>query len=60
MSGPGHNRPHVISHVLGLPIVGKRHEKREEKKRETHAMEAYGDAKGPVNDLPASMVYGRR
>src|SRR5262249_37925976 len=34
MPGPGHNRPHVISHMLGLPIVGKRHEERVEKRRE--------------------------
>jgi hypothetical protein len=60
MNGPGHNRPHIISHVFGLPILGKHHEERVEKRREHHAAEAYGDSNEKVTDLPASMVYGRR
>lgn len=60
MSGPGHNRPHVISHLLGLPILGKHHEERVEKRRELHASEAYGDSGQKVTDLPASMVYDRK
>jgi hypothetical protein len=58
--GPGHNRPHIISHMLGLSAVGKRHEQRVEKRRESHAAEAYGDSKEKVTELPASVVYGRR
>jgi hypothetical protein len=60
MPGPGHNRPHVISHMLGLPIIGKRYEERVEKRRELHSAEAYGPSNEKVNELPASMVYGRR
>ena len=60
MSGPGHNRPHVISHLLGLPIVGKHHEERVEKRRERHSAEAYGDSNEKVTELPASVVYSRR
>jgi hypothetical protein len=60
MSGPGHNRPHVISHLLGLPIVGKRYEKRVERRREAHSAEAYSDSSQKVTELPASAVYGRR
>jgi hypothetical protein len=60
MSGPGHNRPHVISHMLGLPILGKHHEERVEKRREHHAAEAYGDSNEKVTELPASVVYSRR
>ena len=60
MSGPGHNRPHVISHMLGLPILGKHHAERAEKRRELHSAEAYGPSNEKVTDLPASMVYSRR
>jgi hypothetical protein len=60
MAGPGHNRPHVISHVLGLPILGKHHEERVEKRRERHSAVAYGDPNEKVTELPASMVYGRK
>lgn len=60
MNGPGHDRPHIISHMLGLPRLGHHHAEREEKRRENHAMEAYGPNNEKVDDLPASMVYGRR
>ena len=60
MPGPGHNRPHVISHLLGLPIIGKHHEERVERRREAHSAEAYGDPNEKVTELPASVVYGRR
>jgi hypothetical protein len=60
MSGPGHNRPHVISHLFGLPIIGKHHEERVEKRREQHAAVAYGDPNQKVNELPASAVYGQK
>ncbi len=59
MSGPGHNRPHVIGHVLGLPMLGKLHEQREAKKRQEHAAISYGDG-SKVTEIPASMVYGNR
>jgi hypothetical protein len=60
MSGPGHNRPHIISHTLGLPILGKRHEQRVERRREQHAAIAYGDPNKKVTELPASVVYSQK
>jgi hypothetical protein len=60
MSGPGHNRPHVISHTLGLPILGKHHQERVEKRRERHSAIAYGDPNQKVIELPASVVYGQK
>ena len=30
MSGPGHDRPHIISHIFGLPKLGRHHEERVE------------------------------
>lgn len=59
MSGPGHNRPHVISHIFGIPKFGQLHQERTDKKRQEHAAISYGDG-SKVNELPASMVYGRR
>jgi hypothetical protein len=58
MEGPGHNRPHIISHLLGLPIIGERRREREDKEREKHAAIAYGQQDAKVTELPASMVYG--
>lgn len=60
MSGPGHNRPHVIGHMLGLPKLGRHYQEHQAKKREQHAAIAYGDPDQKVTELPASMVYGRR
>ena len=57
MSGPGHDRPHVIGHILGIPKFGKLHREREDKKRAQHAAVSYGDANQKINELPASMVY---
>ena len=41
MQGPGHDRPHIISHLLGLPKLGQIRREREEKEREKHAAIAY-------------------
>jgi hypothetical protein len=60
MSGPGHDRPHIISHVFGLPKLGKLHEDRANKKRDQHAAIAYGDPNQKVNELPASVVYRQK
>jgi hypothetical protein len=60
MSGPGHDRPHIISHIFGLPKLGKHHEERAEKKRAQHAAIAYGDPNEKVNELPASVVYRQK
>jgi hypothetical protein len=60
MSGPGHDRPHVVSHVLRLPKVGRHWQERQDRRREQHASIAYGEKEQKVSELPASMVYGRR
>jgi hypothetical protein len=60
MSGPGHDRPHIISHIFGLPKLGKLHEEREGKRRDQHAAIAYGDPNQKVNELPASVVYRQK
>ncbi len=60
MSGPGHDRPHIISHVFGLPKLGKLHEERASKRRDQHAAIAYGDPNQKVIELPASVVYGQK
>jgi hypothetical protein len=60
MNGPGHNRPHVISHLLGLPKLGHHYQEHQAKKREQHAAISYGDPNEKVTELPSSMVYGRR
>jgi hypothetical protein len=59
LSGPGHDRPHIISHILGFPKLGQYHRDRAEKERQKHASIAYGEAGRTVNELPASMVYNK-
>ncbi len=59
-SGP-FPHPRIIGHLFGLTGIGS--EYREEKaarKKETHAMISYDTAGSTVNELPASVVYGRR
>ncbi len=52
-------RPHIISHLFGLPMVGAHRREREEREREKHASIAYGESQQAVTDLPASVVYGK-
>lgn len=59
IEGPGHNRPKVISHLFGLPILGQYRRAREDKEREKHASIAYGDQNARVTELPADVVYGK-
>ena len=59
LQGPGHDRPHIIGHLLGLPRFGQHRRAREDKEREKHASIAYGDQSSKVTELPASMVYGK-
>ena len=55
-----HNRPHILTHLFGLDAIGnERAEAKERKTRESHASIAYGATVAPVNDLPASVVYGK-
>ncbi len=60
MNGPGHDRPHIISHIFGLPKLGKLHQERVEKQRQQHAAIAYGDPNRRINELPASVVYSQK
>jgi hypothetical protein len=58
---PHPNRPHVLTHLLGLDSIGNdRAEARERRKRESHASIPYGPVDQTVNEIPTSMVYGRR
>lgn len=61
VAGPGHNRPHIISHIFFLDGIGKRSRiARERSREERHASIPYGpQAEQKVTELPASMVYGR-
>ena len=65
-AGPGrrgfaalHNRPHIISHLFGLPMFGQYRREREDRERQKHASIAYGQSDRPVTELPASVVYGK-
>jgi hypothetical protein len=54
------NRPHILSHLLGVGGIRKHiRESREDKGREAHASIAYDAPTQPVNELPASVVYGK-
>jgi hypothetical protein len=59
IEGPGHNRPHIISHLLGLPKLGTIRRAREDKEREKHASIAYGEQNTKVTELSTEMVYGK-
>jgi hypothetical protein len=59
LSSPPSNRPHIISHLFGLPMLGQHHRERIEREREKHASIAYGQADSAVNEVPASLVYGK-
>ncbi len=58
LEGPGHDRPHVIGHLLGIPKFGAIRREREDKERQKHAAIAYDQPGAKVTELPASMVYG--
>jgi len=60
LAGPGHDRPHIISHLLGLPIIGQGRRARDEQERQKHAAIAYDQPDRSVTELPASMVYGKK
>jgi hypothetical protein len=58
VAGPGHDRPHVIGHLLGIPKFGGLRREREDKERQKHAAIAYDQPGAKVTELPATMVYG--
>ena len=54
------NRPHVISHVLGLSAIGRdRRADAHRRAGQKHASIRYGAEEPRVTELPASKVYGR-
>ena len=60
LSLPGANRPHIISHLFGLDGFGKERSKANERKRiQQHASISYGAATQTIDELPASVVYGK-
>jgi len=60
LAGPGHDRPHIISHLLGIPKFGQARRAREDQERQKHASIAYDQPDHPVTELPASMVYSKK
>ena len=52
--------PHIIGHLFGLSGIGSEsREARDAKKKEAHAMISYDAPGTTVNEIPASMVYGK-
>jgi hypothetical protein len=60
LSNPSAGRPHIISHLFGVGGI-RRHmrETREDKEREAHAAISYNPPNQQVNEVPASLVYGK-
>jgi hypothetical protein len=59
LAAPTSNRPKIISHLFGLPMLGAHRREQEQKERDKHASIAYGQNQQPVTDLPTSVVYGK-
>lgn len=61
ISAAGHNRPHIISHMLNLDNFGRaRAQEKERHRGEKHASIPFGpQGQTAVADLPAKMVYGK-
>ena len=55
-------RPHILGHLFGWSGLGsERADEKARRKAEAHAMISYDkDAAGPVEELPASMVFGKK
>ncbi len=60
LTSGGHDRPHIVRHILGLPSFGAHRREQEERARAKHAAIAYDQQNTPVTELPASMVYGNK
>ena len=53
-------RPHILSHLFGIGGISRHiREAREDKERDAHASIAYDNPSQPVNEVPASVVYGK-
>jgi hypothetical protein len=59
LSSPSSNRPHIISHLFGLPSFGRYHRDQQDRERQKHASIAYGQVDQQVSEVPASLVYGK-
>jgi hypothetical protein len=59
LSAPSSNRPHIISHLFGLPNFGRHYRDQQDRERQKHASIAYGQVDQPVSEVPASLVYGK-
>jgi hypothetical protein len=60
MSNPGHNRPSVLRHMLGLRAPRTLSSYRQERRRSSHAAIRYEAGPQMLSELPASVVYGPR
>jgi hypothetical protein len=55
-----YHRPHILSHLVGASAIGRdRADARARRKEERHASISYGTPATPIQDVPASVVYGR-
>ncbi len=53
-------RPHILSHLFGIGGISRHiREAREDKECDAHASIAYDNPSQPVNEVPASAVYGK-
>lgn len=53
-------RPHILSHLFGIGGISRHiRESREDKERDAHASIAYDTPSQPVNEVPASVIYGK-
>ena len=59
LAGPGSDRPHIISHLFGIPKFGRIRRDREDKDRQQHASITYDRSASQVNELPASWCTAR-
>jgi len=60
LAGPGHDRPRIIGHLLGIPKFGQIRRAQADQERQKHAAIAYDQTNQPVTSVPASMVYGKK
>ncbi|MGZ3384343.1 MAG: hypothetical protein ACXWNF_05330 [Isosphaeraceae bacterium] len=53
-------RPHILSNLFGIGGISRHiRESREDKERDAHASIAYDTPSQPVNEVPASVIYGK-
>ena len=57
IAAPGHNRPHVLSHALGLTAIGRGwREERNRHRGETHARISYDAPEAKVTEVPTYVL----